>query len=188
MSRCPHFLCKMSVVRRLFVFRNFGWVIIHFTIWPNNPLSCLLPLYHNESSCETIHESEFRPKVYFHVNQTCHEVSFWNRHIVTEMVRWWYQACANWMSGYLTNVHFDEFVSYYVSPYHQGPILQTGFGSFFFWGLNTVETNYRLLISYACYFMCVKVRFSYLQVAILERFPTNIKTDSDLVKELQQTR
>lgn len=28
----------------------------------------------------------------------------------------------------------------------------------------------------------------FLQVAILERFPTNIKADSDLVKELQQTR
>ena len=139
-----NYLCKMSVVRRLFVFRNFGWVIIHFTIWPNNPLSCLLPLYHNESSCETIHESEFRPKAYFHVNQTCHEVSFWNRHIVTEMVRWWYQACANWMSGYLTNVHFDEFVSYYVSPCHQGPILQTGFGSFF----SEVWTLWKVIIVY----------------------------------------
>lgn len=90
-----------------FVFRNFGWVLywtIHFTIWSNNPSSCLLPLYHNESSWETIHFMQIKlvTKSRFETEAHCN----------CEMTRWWYQSSANW-------------------TYHQGPIPQTGFGSFF---------------------------------------------------------
>ena len=55
------------------------YLTIHFTTWPKNRedrsfSAFLLPLYQNESSCETIHdhssENEFRLQFYFLANQT----------------------------------------------------------------------------------------------------------------------